>query len=251
MKKILLSVVVIVCFNTSVFSNIQLTAANLGNNQIAIGYNVTSGSNVPVGFGLNLSLTGGATFESVVSTSPLFPLFPSTIAIDSTGCITNWGTPVSPMFNPGSMGTLGSSGITIEMSSDMAYLEGSGPLDLNHDGLIDLFDYFVFVNNWLIDGFEVEGDFNQDGLVNMLDMALLADSQSIGQNLSQLLVLEIDLNGATNPMLCIAPESTYRGGVVADDGTIFTVDPFLIIVPEPCTLILISIGGMILRKRSK
>jgi hypothetical protein len=253
MKKILVLVCsVIILFSTSVYSNIQLTATNLGNNQIAIGYNVTSGSNVPIGFGLNMILSDGATFERVVSTSSLFPLFPGSIAFDMHGNVTNWGIPVSPIYNPGTLGAIGSSGITLEMSANISIIPAvnNDIRDLNRDGLINYNDYSIFANNWLIDGFRIQGDLNDDYFVNMVDMAFLADSQGISSNLSQLIVLEIDLNGATNPMLRITPEATYRGGIVADDGTIFSVDQFQFIVPEPGTLILICVVGMILRKRN-
>jgi hypothetical protein len=253
MKKIFVSVSCIVIFlSTSVYS-IQLTAVNLGNNQIAIGY-VSSGSNVPIGFGLNLTLTDGATFESVVSTSPHFPLFPGTIAINMFGNVTDWGTPVSPMGYPGSLGGIGTSGITLELAANISsqYQEYT---DLNMDSIVDYKDLSILVNNWLVsvdptpENILPDGDINGDYRVDMADLAVFSDSQGIPLGLLRLIVLQVDLNGATNPVLNIAPESTYRGGIVANDGSTFSVEPFSFIIPEPCTLILISIGGIILRNR--
>jgi hypothetical protein len=246
-----LSCCIIIILSTSIYAGtIQLTATELGGGKIAIGYNVTSGGNVPIGFGLNLTLSGGATFGSVISTSSLFPLFPGTIVFDMHGNVTSWGSPVSPMGSPGTLGSLGTSDITIEMSTDVA-VQPAGyhdSRDLNRDGLIDYLDYNIFVENWLMADYLVNGDFNGDSVVNMGDMALIASSESIPLNLSQLLIVQINSNGATNPTLHIVPETTYRGGVVQADGVVFSVTPATLVIPEPTTILLLSLGGMVLRR---
>ena len=70
----------ILCFIPSLAhaGTINLIATDIGNGQVAIGYEVTSGSEAPVGIGLYATLTNGAIFSNVVSASSYFPIYPST-----------------------------------------------------------------------------------------------------------------------------------------------------------------------------
>jgi hypothetical protein len=106
MKKLLK---LVYCFslvlNTTIYANtLQLTASNLGNGQVAIGYEVTSGSDVPVGIALNVTLTNGATFAGVASASPYFPIYPSTLMIDPSGSVVDWGDSHFATLRAGSIG---------------------------------------------------------------------------------------------------------------------------------------------------
>ena len=246
----------------------NLIATDIGNGQVAIGYEGADAQNLPAGFGLNATLTNGATFSNVVSSSSYFPIYPSTIIIEEYGAVTDWGTPVSPSSMPGSLGGIGTNGITLEMAAQLSPLEvGIDPQDardLNWDGWIDLFDMGIFVQEWLMTSDpmnpestpgDLVADINWDFYVNMLDLSILVGGTSDPNvpvpplNLSQLMVLEIDLNGAANTTLTILDEAMYRGGIVLSDGTAAYVVPVIIEIPEPTTLLLLGIGGLVLRKK--
>jgi hypothetical protein len=246
----------ILVLSSSLFAaGFQLTAINLGDGKVAVGYSGADSLNVPVGIAINASLTNGATFSSVVSASSYFPIYPSTIALDmTTGIITSWGVPVSPVGYPGVWSSLGTSGITLEMAADVTYGEVApdglpAELDLNYDGLVDLLDLSLLLENWLISGMEgVVGDINGDWNVNLQDLGMYADSSSIPTNLSGLVVLQIDLHGATGTTLYISTENTYRGGIVFADGVV-GAESISLVIPEPATVLLLTLGGLLLRKK--
>ncbi|MCE5340799.1 MAG: PEP-CTERM sorting domain-containing protein [Planctomycetaceae bacterium] len=245
----------IITLSSSLFATagFQLTAINLGDGKVAIGYSGADSLNVPVGIALNATLTNGATFTSLVSASSYFPIYPSTIMMDMSGVVTSWGTPVSPVGYPGVYGSLGTNAITLEMAADILCSEAGyddylPELDLNYDGFVDLLDLRVVVENWLINGDFSAGDINLDWIVNLLDLGMYANSNSIPLDLSDLVVLQIDLNGATETTLNISTETTYRGGIVFADGVVGAASVSLVI-PEPTTVLLLTLGGLLLRKK--
>ena len=66
---------------------IRITAEDAGSARLRIGYEATGGTELPVGFGLDITLSNGATFQSVVCASSYFPIYPGTIQIDASGNI--------------------------------------------------------------------------------------------------------------------------------------------------------------------
>ncbi len=65
-------------------------------------------------------------------------------------------------------------------NTPQASLSGPGvirfvPADLNEDGIVDIFDLAVLVDNWLLDGAAIiddRSDINNDGIVNFVDYAV-------------------------------------------------------------------------------
>lgn len=101
---------------TASAGTIRVTAEDAGNQRLRVGYEVTSGSTLPVGFGLDITLSNEATFQNVASVSSYFPIYPGTVVINlGTGEIDDYGTPIAPPMAPGSLGGLGTSGVTVEM----------------------------------------------------------------------------------------------------------------------------------------
>jgi len=240
---------------------LQITAADIGGGKLAVGYQVTSGTTLPIGFALNITCTNGATFNNVMSTSFYFPIYPSTIDW-ATGTI-DYGTPISPPSMPGTSGTgLGKAKVVVEMgvSGNPCNADEGGVYkfaDLNRDTKIDDLDTRIFVSNWLINAsapdWAIGTDMNRDGVVNFLDYSILVEGRANlpPLNLSQLIVLQLNGNGAAVTSVMISGETTYRGGIVGDDGNIFSVQSASVnvAVPEPATLLLFGLGAVGLRRK--
>jgi len=110
---------------------------NEGAGTLSISYNASSETELVRAFALDIEITGGTTIESVISANANYYIYPGTIVIDANGDVNDFGSPVAPANDPGALGVLGGSAITIEMGS--LYAAGDANLTpLNADGLIVL-----------------------------------------------------------------------------------------------------------------
>ena len=218
-------------------STLQITVEDAGDSMLRIGYEVISGSEMPVGFGLNISLSAPATFWKVVSASPYFPIYPGTIVIH-TGELQDFGTPIAPRCcYPDALGGLGTSGVTIEMGmlGKPLRLTSYDPRDFNWDGLLDLRDLVLFVSYWLVE--DTFLDLDGKGVLNLADYGIFVDGRydAPPTTIRELLLFQLNGNGAATTIVTISENST-RGGVVDSKGIKFDVilpEPFTIAVSEP------------------
>jgi len=260
MKPLAPLILVFVLAGTSSAGTISIIAQDVGNSELLIGYEVTGGSELPVGFGLDIELSGPATFRDVLFSSPHFPIHPANVVVDSvTGDITNYGSPVAPAGYPNTLDGLGTSGITIEMAVEGEPIVGellilSCPIgDINGDCRVDNQDLEIFAAYWLAT-FGAIGDLNGDGTVNFCDYGIFVDGRyDAPPTEASLLWIQLDGNGAATTTVTIS-ENSLRCGIVDDQGMPFDVilpEPFTMVVPEPATILLLGLGGLALLRRRR
>jgi hypothetical protein len=255
MKWFIPIVVSIVLIGVANGDSIKINATDAGGGRLLVGYEVTSGTTLPVGFGLNIQLNNQATFGSVVSASTYFPIYPGSVQIQG-GQIVNDGSPIAAYTYPGTLPGLGSSGVTVEMGVEgfPITLGSQDPRDFNFDAQINNSDLGIFVTDWLEYDpyFAPTGDLDGDSDVDLVDYGLFVDNRynAPPTSLSNLLLLQLNGNGAASTNVTISLNTT-RGGIVGEGDSYLNIilpDPVTVVVPEPATLLLLGLGAVMVRK---
>ena len=232
-------------------AEIKIFAEDIGGQKIRISYEVLSGSSVPVGFALDVTADSGAVFDSITRTSMLFSYYPGSIVIDN-GYVVEEGTPVASSLDPGALGGIGTNGVTVEMTLFAHPIAAPGdPRDLNADGLIDMLDHALFSADWLNAGGGYGADWNGDNITNLEDYAILIQGRSDVPPLSGVLLeIQLDLDEPFSANVMFSGNAA-RGNVVGDDTTEMSVTYYgtSVAVPEPCTLLILTVGGLALLHR--
>jgi hypothetical protein len=135
------------------------------------------------------------------------------------------------------------------------YLANGSAADFDFDGQVNIFDLATFSMEWLASGvppFELIGDLYPDAFVNFRDYAVFLDGHFSPVPMSgDLLLLQLNGNGAATTMANISLNLT-RGGIVLEDASLATTvlpTQITVIVPEPATLFLLTLGGLFLRRK--
>jgi len=118
MKKII--VLAVILFAVPAMAAVTITVVDNGNSTASIQY-----SGLARAFALDIQVDSGATITAVSGANASFNIYPGTIVINSSGVITNTGSPIAPPSAKGALGGLGTDGITIEMGS--LYKIGTDP----------------------------------------------------------------------------------------------------------------------------
>jgi hypothetical protein len=215
----------------------RITAEDAGGARLRIGYEGATA----LGFGLNITLTNGATFHTVVSTNPSFTIYPGTICIDISGNVIDFGTPIAPSIDPDTLGGLGTSGVTIEMGYIPWFEMCSDHRDYNQDYVKDMKDLVLFLCSWLESDAFI--DLSGDGFVNFADYGIFAEGHNAPNappsGLHELILFQLSGNGADTTTVTISLNPA-RGGVADSKGLIPDVilpGPFLVAVPESPTVL--------------
>jgi uncharacterized Zn-binding protein involved in type VI secretion len=132
MKMFAAAVCIIVMLGASAPAATVISCARVGTaNDFTIAYNYDTVGSFPRAFALDVTtsagIISGVTATKVgesTSASKGFGIFPGTIVIDSAGNVTNVGSPVAPSGDPGALGGIGTSGVTIELGSLYADVSG-------------------------------------------------------------------------------------------------------------------------------
>ena len=123
MKKIILTLAVLL-IATPALATVTITLEDLGGGDVAVKY-VTSDSNLPRAFGLDIAVDMGQNITSVVaakvgesnSTSKGYGIFPGTIDINEDTGVVIHTSPVAPVNDPGAAGALPGPACTVELGS--------------------------------------------------------------------------------------------------------------------------------------
>jgi hypothetical protein len=132
MKKTVIVLIALIFSAPAMAANANIEINDQGGGWVSIDYNTVPGPNISA-FALKISVDAGTitdvcdyhTGESVTG-SKGYGIFPGTIAIDSNGTVTDYGTPVAPNSDPGASGTgLDTNMIIVELGS--LYEDGNQP----------------------------------------------------------------------------------------------------------------------------
>ena len=218
----------------------RIIAEDAGGARLRIGYEGGSA----LGFGLDITLTNGATFHTVVSSNLSFTIHPSTINIDISGNIIDYGTPIAPPSEPNTLGGLGTSGATIEMGYPPWFDLCSDRRDYNQDYVRNMKDLVLFLASWLEQSTFI--DLSGDGFVNFADYGIFAEGHNEPNappvNLDELILLQLSGNSAATTTVTISLNQT-RGGVADSQGSIPDVvlpEPFVVAIPESPKVLLLG-----------
>lgn len=123
------------------------------------------------------------------------------------------------------LGQYGDTGYDVRMSSYRWWASSLVPGDANHDFKIDIGDYNLWAGNYGKTGSSLAGDFNGDGVVDGADYTILADDWGFNTGV-------VSATGGD--------AGSYE--VPAIPG---------MAVPEPATMALLMVGGVLLLRRPK
>lgn len=102
--------------STPALAGVTISCAQVGSTyDVAVSYVASDDANIPRAFGLDITVDAG-TIDSIADANEKYWVYPGTIQIVD-GEVTDEGEPVAPNTDPGALGGLGTSGITVEMGS--------------------------------------------------------------------------------------------------------------------------------------
>jgi hypothetical protein len=90
-------------------------------------------------------------------------------------------TVASGIWGDGTMTYISGSGLNLLTNREEALLwTNATPGDANNDGLVDISDLGILATNWQAHGAWTAGDFNADGFIDITDLGLLATNWQAG-----------------------------------------------------------------------
>jgi hypothetical protein len=112
-----LSLLIVLLLASPAPATVVLTCTDLGNAIVELSYDASQEASLVRAFGLDITVSDGIT-TAIGNLSFDYWFYPGSTTIDpETGEIINTGTPIAPPDDPGALGGLGTSGMTIEMAS--------------------------------------------------------------------------------------------------------------------------------------
>jgi hypothetical protein len=115
MKKIIL-LLAIMLMASPAMATVTITVTDDGGSWARIDYSHDEGANFIRAFALDVN-TNGALITEIDSNHPAYWVYPGTIDINDAGGVNDVGSPVAPDSYPGTLGGLGTTGVTIEMGA--------------------------------------------------------------------------------------------------------------------------------------
>lgn len=214
-------------------SGFLLTSTYEGNGLFRVLYE----GRIPIAIALDVTLPDGLATDSSLCTTPdYYNYYPDWI-YEQIGNSQGMGNPLAKPHDPGSLSGAVSF-FTVSMGALQPYLVTSdllAPYDLNEDGKVDFLDGEILSYEWLWhdSSASLMADFNRDQVVDIVDLGMMngmqwLDSSTAGVFMTiQVLDYDPDINYAGADIRL----NTLRGGMYS--------------VPEPATMMLLGLGGLV------
>ena len=238
---------ILVGANLANAATLAITKKDLGGSKVAIGYSASSTDCIPAGFALKCTLSSGSISpSSLLSSSAAFNLFPDYVFSNIDEYELGTGTPLAQSNGAGVL-TDEAMSFSICMSAFLPHaVQTPSNADFNYDGFVNENDVLFMGNDWLTN-FGAYSDLNGDMLVNIRDFALLSEGLATTPQREDFLVV-LQLPQGLNSNNLIITADTLRGGAVAFNNP---VDCTVLFVPEPASLLLLGLGGLMVRQKVK
>ncbi len=117
MRKIILILAVVIVFASPTWATVNLTYA-AWSDEITVHFDASGESNLVRAFALDITVDSGAKIVDVIPLDPKYNIYPGSIDInDATGDVDDYGSAACDPGYAGTLGGLGTSGVSVEMAS--------------------------------------------------------------------------------------------------------------------------------------
>jgi|GEM_PF-3522648 len=121
--RLLTSILATLVLASGAWAGVAITCSTSGS-EVTISWDASGETELVRAFALDITVDSG-TIDGYSAAHPDYDIYPGSIVIDGSGTVTDAGSPIADASYPGTLGGVGTTGVTIEMGS--LYASGETP----------------------------------------------------------------------------------------------------------------------------